>query len=236
MARPTARVRCHKLSRLTVVSRERDVAGVVRYPPRAMSVDQSLELARRSGGGGAVPVDGGKVVEVEGSRLLGADLAPLPAGSRGRRRRHLHHRARARRRSSAGRSPPGSSATARTRSSRTASTSTRCSRSAPDEDLHGALPDAGRHRRVRGHDAAARRRRAARPRHVPADPLRRADLARSRRIRDVVRRLRRRPARLARGLLPRLRRHRRLAPDRDSDGVPGAALHHRRVGDRRARS
>ena len=67
----------------------------------------------------------------------------------------------------------------------------------------------------------------ARPRRVPAAALRRPGLARGGGPLDDRRDAHRHDARRDRRLLPRLDRHDRLAPDRDHDGVPGAAVHHR---------
>ena len=90
------------------------------------------------------------------------------------------------------------------------------------QPLHGRAGHA--HPRRVGH---------AGPRRVPAAPLRRPRLAPGGDARDDRRDVHRHGARRRGRLLPRLDRHGRVAPDRDHDGVPGAALHHRDGLDRR---
>ena len=80
-----------------------------------------------------------------------------------------------------------------------------------------------------------RRRRPARPRRVPAPALRRRRRrSRSPSVATVARHGRRRPHGRDGRLLPRLDRHDRLPPDRDRDGLPDPALHHR-AGEHRRR-
>ena len=93
----------------------------------------------------------------------------------------------------------------------------------------GRTSSTSRRRRTRGEPRHPRPRRGepARPGRVPAPALRRAGLARGRRVLDDRRDVHRGHPRLDRRLLPRLGRHADLARHRDHDGLPGAALHRR---------
>ena len=231
--------RCLPLSQAApaCVSLERDLFRSVRYPARAMRTDDNApELAAAGGDGGTIVVDAGPVVEVKARGyweqvwlrfrqdrvaiaggvfivvlLLAAFIGgPIAAQILGHGPDHIF----ANGVDMNTLQPVGPLTTIST---------------AP-------VPDARRDGGLRGHVPDPRCGRAARARHVPAHPLRGADLARGRRVRDDLRRLGRRPARPSRRLLPGHGGHRRVPPDRDRDGVPGAPVHHRRVRHGRVRS
>ena len=172
------------------------------------------------------PAASGAAGRGQGARLLGAGLAPLPARPRRAREHRLPRPPRA--------SPcyPGRVDRARSCSG-TARTTIFFdgARRRPAAGRAVVARDELRDRRDR--PAHPRRRRLARPRRVPPPALRRPRVAPGGADLDLRRDDDRRHARRGRRLLPRLGRHDRLAADRDHDGVPGAALHHRARAHRR---
>ena len=192
----------------------------LRYSPDSMSIQHETFEAGESGSQYARR-QRRRRRRGQGARLLGAGLAPVQAATRSRSGGHLHHlppRSRVLRRPIAaqilGHGPNDIFADGARRGHAAA----------------GRPVDArSRRRRIPARSDEASRTRlyilgadgAARPRHVPAAPLRRPDVARgggrSRRSSSVSIGLMHGPDRR---LLPRHGRHRRLAPDRDRDGVP----------------
>ena len=178
-------------------------------------------------GGGTIAVErAGARRAGQGPRLLGAGLAPLQARPRRDRRRRLHHRAHPRRFVGAPIAARRSGTGRTTSTVRRHSTATRCDPVGPWVDVSSRAVPRGRKAISDGATSSARDGKLGRDMFLrllygAQTSLEVALLATFFSVLIGI------DHRLARRLLPRRDRHRRLAPDRDHDGVPGPALHDR---------